>query len=257
MLAPGPANAPGPDLRFIVPTNEVTVHSTGDPTLPGPGQPLPWPVYGSRDLSRLGNWDRWLGFFERPAATGVPGLGGIEGYMGVYDTAADEGMVRVYPADVARGAKGFGMGWQNPIDWHSWTDDGSGYVELHGGLTPTFGDWYVLSPGGQVTWTETWYPLARIGGVSYAATGGAIDLAPAGNVLRVAIFPTKVVRGQLKLTVPGLAPANRAVDISPSRPFSEQVALTDAVPVQGEVSVALTDEYGELVLVWRGTARLR
>ncbi len=70
MLAPGPANAVGPDLRFIFSPGEMTVHSTGDPALPGPGQPLSWPVYAGRDLSRLGNWNQYLGFFQRPASRG-------------------------------------------------------------------------------------------------------------------------------------------------------------------------------------------
>ncbi len=249
MLAPGAANAPGPDLRFIFPTNEMTVHSTGDETLPGAGQPLPWPIYKGRDLSRLGNWQQYLGFFQRPAAAG--------GFAGVYDTAVDEGMVRVYPADVARGAKGFAMGWQAPIDWHEWTDDGSGYVELHGGLTPTFDDWYDLPPGGQVSWIETWYPAAAIGGVTYAAAGGALNLAPAGNAVRIGVFPTKAVAGQLKLTVPGLAPLSRPVEISPAQPFNETIGLTDAVPAQGEVSLSLTDAQSEVVLAWRGTVKLR
>jgi hypothetical protein len=249
MLAPGPANAVGPDLRFIFPTTAMTVHSAGDPTLPGPGQLLPWPTFNGRDLSRLGTWTGWLGFFQRPAAAG--------GYMGVYDASADEGMVRVYPPEVARGAKGFGMGWQNPIDPRNWTDDGSTYVELHGGLAPTFDDWVTLPAGGRMNWTERWYPVAAIGGVSYAAAAGAMNLAPAGNALRVGIFPIAAVRGQLKLAVPGLVPINRPVEISPGRPFNEQVALTDTVPAQGELSLSLTDERGEVVLAWRGEVRLR
>jgi hypothetical protein len=249
MLAPGAANKPGPELRFIFPTGEMTVHSTGDPALPGPGQPFAWPVHAGRDLSRLGNWSQYLGFFQRPAAAG--------GYMGVYDAAADEGLLRIYPPGVARGAKGFAMGWANPIGADNWTDDGSGYVELHGGLAPTFDDWYELPPGGQVTWSETWYPAAGIGGVTYAAAGGALNLAPAGGALRVAVFPTAAVRGQLKLTVPGLAPIDRSVEISPARPFNEQLALPAAAPAQGEVSLALTDGRGEVALAWRGMARLR
>ena len=168
MLAPGAANKPGADLRFIFPAAEVTVHSTGDPSLPGPGQPMAWPVTNGRDLSRLGNWTGYLGVFQRPAAQGQPGPSGAEGFMGAYDTAADEGMLRIYPSDVAKGAKLFAAGWSNPLDWHLWTDDGSGYVELHGGLEPTFDDWHELPPGGEITWSEIWYPVAGIGGVTYA-----------------------------------------------------------------------------------------
>ncbi|QLQ05681.1 MAG: DUF5107 domain-containing protein [Anaerolineae bacterium] len=51
MLAPGGRNRPSPALHFILPTGEVTVHSTGDPDLPAAGQPMSWPVYGARPES--------------------------------------------------------------------------------------------------------------------------------------------------------------------------------------------------------------
>jgi Domain of unknown function (DUF5107)/PEGA domain len=249
MLAPGAANKPSPDLRFIFPNDEMTVHSTGDATLPGPGQPLSWPVHNGRDLSRLGNWTQWLGFFQRPAATG--------GFSGAYDPGADEGLVRVYPSNLARGSKGFAPGWSDSIDSETWTDDGSGYVELQGGLTPTFGDWYVLPPGDEITWDEIWYPVAGIGGVTYAARGGAVNLSPSGAGLRVAVFPTAAVRGRLEVTLPGMAPVVREVEISPALPFSEVIPYAGPVPVQGEVSIALTDAKGRTVLSHRGQTLLR
>ncbi len=96
MLAPGKANAPGPDLRLLFPTREVLVHSSGDPALPAPGQRMSWPLYGGRDVSRLGTWGGYLGFFA-PAPVA---------YSGAYDTAADEGMLRVSAGGPARGAQG-------------------------------------------------------------------------------------------------------------------------------------------------------
>ncbi|UCC64107.1 MAG: DUF5107 domain-containing protein, partial [Anaerolineae bacterium] len=155
MLAPGPANTVSPDLRFIYPAEEVTVHSTGDPALPGEGQAMSWPEYGGRDMSRLGNWRDWLGFFERPAAQGD--------FTAVYDPSVDEGMVRVFPSDRARGAKGFAFGWQKALPASLWTDDGSYYVEMHGGVAPTFWDSASLDAGDVYQWEETWYPVAGIG----------------------------------------------------------------------------------------------
>ena len=249
MLAPGAANKPSPDLRFVFPNSEMTVHSTGDASLPGPGQPLSWPVHNGRDLSRLGNWAQWLGFFQRPAAS--------RGFSGVYDPGADEGVVRVYPSDVARGSKGFAPGWSDPIDSTTWTDDGSGYVELQGGLTPSFDDWTVLPPGGEITWDEIWYPVAGIGGVTHAAQGGAVYLSPSGAGLRVAVFPTAAVRGRLAVTLPGMIPVVRVVAISPAAPFSEVLPYSGSVPAQGEVAVTLTDASGQTVLSYRGQAQLR
>lgn len=180
MLAPGAANAPSADLRFLFPGEQVTVHSAGDPTLPPPGELMDWPVHGERDYSRLGNWDRWLGFFEAPQAHGP--------FAGVYDTAAGEGVVRVYPADLARGSKGFALGWSDPLPSYLWTDDGSAYVELHGGLEPTFWDTATLSSGQVVSWTEVWYPLAGIGGVSAAGEEAALRLERVGDALALGLY---------------------------------------------------------------------
>ncbi len=236
MLAPGAATEPGPDLQFIFPGSEVTVHSTGDLSLPGAGQPMAWPVYNGRDFSLLKSWAQYLGVFQRPAATG--------NFMGVYDAAADEGMLRLYPSDVARGAKIFAPGWSDPLDPALWTDDGSRYVEMHGGLLPTYADWYELTPGDEVTWSEIWYPVAGIGGVTQANEDAALALRSDGNTLHVGVFPTSAMQGQVTIAIPGMDPLVRAVDIDPARPFTAEIALAAGVPAQAEVAVTLVDDTG-------------
>jgi hypothetical protein len=245
MLAPGGMNAVGPDLRIVLPTNAATVHSTSDPALPAVGQAMAWPMVNGRDLSRLGNWTGYLGFFARPAAQGD--------YMGVYDPAADEGMMRVYPSNVARGAKVFGLGWQKPLDWREWTDNGSdgpgsgksSYIELHGGLTPTFNDGYELDPGDVVTWSETWFPVAKIGGVAAATAAGAVNVDRTAAGLRVRIFPTQALRGRVEISAPGATTVSRAVDLAPDRVFDAVIATT-ATPA--EARVTLRDAAGQVVL---------
>ncbi len=132
MLAPGPGNHPSAETEFILPGDEMTVHSSEDARLPASGAAFSWPVYNGVDYSILGNWTTYSGFFERPAAHGP--------FVAVYDHAAEAGVVRVFPAQVARGSKAFGLGWQMALDSGLYTDDRSAYVELHGGLTPTFDD---------------------------------------------------------------------------------------------------------------------
>ena len=156
MLAPGPENRPSADLRFLTPTELAGIHSTGDPMLPQPGQQITWPAYFGRDLSRLGNWDEYAGLFEYPAAHGP--------YVGVYDRAVDAGAMRIFPAEIAQGSKIFGLGWRRPIGSEHFTDDRSFYVELHGGLSPSFDEPYHLAAGATVAWEEAWYPLAGIDG---------------------------------------------------------------------------------------------
>ncbi len=191
LLAPGAANAPGAELRFIFNAAEMAVHSTGDCRLPGcwptePGDPsyrFTWPLYNGVDFSRLGNWHEWLGFFEYPQAAAD--------FVGVYDSAASEGVARVFPSTVARGAKGFAFGWSNPMDWHLWTDDGSAYVELHGGVAPTFWDQALLPAGASLSWSEYWYPVGALGTLSAATAEAALGVVPDGETFQVAVQPTR------------------------------------------------------------------
>jgi uncharacterized repeat protein (TIGR01451 family) len=180
LLAPGPYNAPSADLRFLFPTDQVIVHSTDNLNLPQPGELMDWPVYDGRDYARLGNWDKYLGFFEAPYAHGP--------FAGVYDAGVDEGVLRVYPATVAKGSKGYASGWQNPLPSWLWTDDGSGYVEVHGGLMPTFWDTATLSSGQVVSWSEVWYPVAGVGGVSNATQDAALRLESVDNALSLGLY---------------------------------------------------------------------
>ncbi len=108
-LAPGVANQPTAGLSFIFNSPEMSVHSTGDARLPGAYPTMPtapdyrfsWPLYEGVDYSQLQNWDEWLGFFEYPQA--------VRGYTGVYDSQQSEGLMRVFPPEVATGAKAFAI----------------------------------------------------------------------------------------------------------------------------------------------------
>ncbi|MBN1936592.1 MAG: DUF5107 domain-containing protein [Anaerolineae bacterium] len=182
MLAPGALNTLGPDFHFILPIDQATVHSSGDPRLPGAGGIFGWPWHNGVNWSRLGNWDQWLGFFAYPQAA--------RPFQGAYDTAADEGIARIFPHTVARGAKGFAWGWARPIP-AEWTDSPkSYYAEIHGGLAPTFWDSAYLPPKSGVEWTETWYPVAGIGWLSAANAEAALGLRAGGSQVIIGAQPT-------------------------------------------------------------------
>jgi uncharacterized repeat protein (TIGR01451 family) len=175
MLAPGAANTASEGLRFVFNAEEMSVHSTGDDRLPGygtvptgPDYRFRWPIHNEIDFSRLGNWRQWLGFFEYPQAAAD--------FAGVYDTTADEGIVRVFPSSTARGSKGFGFGWSAPINPRNWTDGDTTYVELHGGVAPTFWDTARIPAGQYLTWTEYWYPVSGIGQLSAATAKAALGV---------------------------------------------------------------------------------
>jgi uncharacterized protein YraI len=237
MLAPGPANRVGPNLRFVLPTERVTVHSRGDDFLPAGQQAMSWPVHNDVDYSRLGNWNDWLGVFERPAAHGP--------FAGVYDPDADEGVVRVFPPAATRGSKIFAMGWTAPIDPLVYTDDDSAYVELQGGVSPTYWDQATLGAGATYTWQETWFPVAGIGGISYADGNGAVYISQADDQLTVGVFPVRALQGRIAIVVDGQTVLEEPAAISPAQPWQRDLT---GVGASRRVAVRLLDQSGAVVI---------
>ncbi|HSJ58715.1 MAG TPA: DUF5107 domain-containing protein [Anaerolineae bacterium] len=237
MLAPGAGNAPSADLRFQLaePIESVTVHSRGDDNLPPAGARMDWPVANGTDYSRLGNWNRWLGFFEDPAAGD---------WMAVYDEQADEGVVRAFQSAQVPGAKMFAFGWADPIPASNWTDDGSSYVEMHGGAAPTFDTSVTIPPGGHIEWTETWYPVAGLGGLRHANSFIALNLTAANRQARVAVATTRRWTGTIALSLDGEERWRQQVSLVPGRVFLNDVPLDGDVPAVGRLSLTLESEKG-------------
>jgi Domain of unknown function (DUF5107) len=130
--------------RFWLPARQVEVHSTGDDTLPAPGEKMSWPIYQQRDFSYASEWQRYLGVFAAPT---------LGGFAAVSNPHSQTRLMRIFPASLARGVKLFSLG-DLPSDLY--TDGDSRYLELWGGFTRTFDEEAVLQPGRIVTWTEYW-----------------------------------------------------------------------------------------------------
>jgi hypothetical protein len=130
--------------RFLLPARQVEVHSTGDDTLPAPGEKMSWPIYQQRDFSYASEWHHYLGVFAAPAFSGL---------AAVSNPIEHTRLIRVFPATTARGVKLFVLG-DLPADLY--TDGDSRYLELWGGYTRTFNEDATLQPGRTVTWTEYW-----------------------------------------------------------------------------------------------------
>ena len=240
MLAPGGQNAPSADLRFVLPdaVSAVTVHSRGDAFLPDYNERMPWPIFQGIDMSRLGNWNQWLGFFEDPAQGG---------FLAVYDTAYDEGVVRVADPSVVRGAKGFGFGWKQPIDAGNWTDDGSSYVEIHSGPAPTFDDAVFIPAGGHVQWTEIWYPVSGLGGLSFANRQAALNLAIQGSQIQMAAVTTQPFSGSVVLLIDGQEQMRKSVSLQPGQSYRDTWTPGDSEFGGGQATLRLESLRGDVL----------
>ncbi len=235
MLAPGPGNQPSDQLRFKLPTDEVRIHSSGDEALPVDHTVISWPEYDGRELDILGNWNQYSGFFEYPAAHGP--------YAGVYDPAYDAGAVRIFPADIARGSKVFALGWDDALTSQYYTDDGSSYVELHGGLAPSFFDHAHLAAGESVEWSERWFPEHGIGDYDAASDAGALSVAADGDTVSVGFYAVEPITGEVQL----LNADNDIIDwqsISVDAGTPMEIALHGDLASEEEFTVRVVDNTG-------------
>jgi len=221
--------------RFILPAQQITIHSTGDDELPGPGSKLAWPIFNGRDLSRYANWRGYLGFFASPHAAAD--------FVGAYDTSSDQGIVRVFPAGVARGVKFFaGKG----IDPATWTDDGSTYFELWGGLLPTFWDYTVIQPGQTYTWTERWYPVSGLGqGFDTANAAAALRFESQGDNVSVGVVTSANLNGQVRLWQNNQVAITWPVSVGPGRAFTSQWPAVGGQPAK--MGMQLLDLAGNVI----------
>lgn len=234
MLAPGAANGVSPNLRIIMPTNEVTVHSTGDRRLPGAWTAAGWPVHNSVDWSLLGNWREWYGFFQRPRAAGD--------FQAIYDEGYDEGVVRTYDSQVAQGAKFFAFGsGPNALSPDLYTDDSSSYVEIHGGAAPTFADTRRLEPHTTISWQERWYPVAGLGSLTWANDRLALRLEDNGDQTRLRLAVTRPTLGGRILLLRRATNEvlfDTGVSLQPGQPYASPVlALPNLTPAEMAVLV--------------------
>jgi hypothetical protein len=182
MVAPGGTNRTSPNLRWIIPTNQVTVHSTHDPALPAEHSSVSWPQHGGRDLADSSTWGGWFGGFAMPGAARGQ-------FAAVYDPTSDEGLVKTFSNKEMLGLKFFG--WGPDLNPSIYTDDQSSYAELWGGITPTFWDYATFPPNSALGWTERWQPVARTGGVSLANAWGTVSVV--GDTVRV--LPVRRIEG--------------------------------------------------------------
>jgi hypothetical protein len=226
-------NSVSPDTEFIIPAQQVMVHSTGDGGLPGAGAGLDWPLHGGRDMSRYRNWNGHLGFF-------APAL--WAGFVGVYDHAIDQGMVRAFTTGWPAGTKFFGPAGLSPT---LWTDDGSNYVELWSGATVSFWDYATLNPGEGVAWTERWYPVNGLGGFNVANEAAALRLVDTGGGAEVGVAVSALTTGELTLWAGGQRETSWRVTLYPGQAF--RASWTRPPEMAGALGLNLTDPSGQII----------
>lgn len=220
--------------QIILPTHEVLIHSTSDGGVPGSGGTMSWPFYGGRDMSWYGNWQGHLGFFI---------VNPPRGFVGIYDHALDQGMVRAFSPGWPAGSKIFA-----PVTWDPlyWTNDNSTYLELWSGATSSFWSYATLEAGGSFGWTEYWYPVHGMAGFNEANRLAALRLNENGALVEVAAAVSTTLNGTLTLYAGGEVAATWSMTLHPATAF--QATWTRPQNSQTELGLRFTAQDGTTVI---------
>jgi hypothetical protein len=193
MWVPG-GNSDGltPNTEFIIPTDEVFVTD----------RPFNnWMLGYSPDSSRLqtytGSSLRFLKYWK--------GYGDLlawkldEGYYSAFSHEHNEGIVRVFPLEINPGCNIWTWG-INPSSRtrmrFSGNESHKGYVEMWGGITHGFDNYFSLAPGQSISWTEWMYPYSNTRGLHYANRDLAITFFRTGsNDYEVNLCPSGEING--------------------------------------------------------------
>jgi hypothetical protein len=243
-LSLGASKNVSPSTEFILPTDSVYIHSTGDQFIPGanvprgsassPSAPVAWSQIGGRDLSRYANWDDFLGVFAADLT---------QTFVGAYNHDAALGIARTFPPRQAPGVKLFAFG-PRFCCRSEFSDDGSDYFELWGGLPRTFfpSDNVTLGPGETRMWDEYWVPFAQTGGLSVATRDAVLFVASDNGSARVSAYSAISRAGTLVLSKDGSEVKRWPVMLAPGVPFSATTPVG-----AGHLQLRLLDADGNTV----------
>lgn len=257
-LNPGATGVVSPQTEFVLPGDEVWVHSTGnawiDPQFvpaadaTAPAMPITFSDVSGRDLRRYENWDNYLGVF----ATAPETDGLTQNFVGAYNHTTDLGVVRVFPPAAAPGVKLFGFGPEFCcVD--AYTDDGSGYFEIWGGLPRTFfaEDDVTLAPGETRSWTESWMSLPRTGGLSAASADAALFRAQQGEQLVLAVYSAIARDAVIVLKQNDTVLERWEKTFRPGQVWDQRLNLNELQLEDQETQLELQDASGNVIVATR------
>jgi hypothetical protein len=232
-LAPGSMS---PQTQFVVPVDKVVVHSRGEEgwSIPETQAEIPWPLVGQTDLRDYRQWANYLGFF-------VPNMEAP--FIGAFNPETNLGVVRLIEPGTVPGTKLFAFGSDFPD--RSYTDDDTQYFEIWGGANPGFWpeDDILVASGETLAWQEDWWPLAGLGGLTWANQHAAIYLSQSEDIYRLSALVSRPEHGTLKVQAGDTTIFTASFTGDPMVPLQWEFAATDAT-----VRVQLTDDSGNVLL---------
>lgn len=211
------------------------------------------PYYGVDYPARAAQGRDRLDFYRNiPVPTSYMVTDSVDDFFGGYDHRADAGFVHVADRRIAPGKKQWT--WGDAPFGHAWdrllTDDDGPYIELMAGVyTDNQPDFAWLLPGETKAFTQTWYPIQKIGPAHQATTEAAIRLDVADDEIRVGVAVSALRPATRVLVTAGAHTVlDELLDLEPGRPLVTRVPAHGVVAQEVEVSVV---QDGAELLHWR------
>lgn len=227
-----------PNTQFIVPTEQITVHSRGESgwTVPGERESASWPQVGETDLRDYNQWTDYLGFFV-PNQTAP--------FLAAYNPNTNLGMIRLPITTSFGSSKLFAFG-QNFPD-RSYTDDNSQYFEIWGGANAGFWpqDDISVPAGGSLGWEERWWPFAQLDGLTWATEHVAIYLDESGSSQTLSALFAQPTQGTLRVSNEATTLLNETFSVQPATPLQWEIPASES-PLEIQF-----DENGSTLLVYK------
>lgn len=153
--------AAGEGTRFIYPMTKTIGHDSSELGT--------WPVMNGVDLSWYKNNQNMLGVF---------GLDIYDNFIAAYDFQKDNGTICYTDRLLARGIKTWTWGVGPTAQRHlaSYTDHDGPYIEVQSGRFVWDGNYEFIGPGKTDGWTEYWYGVNNLGGLTTANRDVAVKM---------------------------------------------------------------------------------
>jgi Tfp pilus assembly protein PilF len=222
--------------RFVYPMSKTIGH---DSSALGT-----WPMINGVDLS----WNK-----NNKTMLGVFGLDIWDDFMSIYDYQADYGTICYTNRLLARGMKTwtFGSGLTAIRHMQQYTDSDGLYMETQSGRFIWDGNYEFINPGQTDGWTEYWFGLGGLGGLTTATRFAAAQLVvPSERLGRasLAVTPTSPFPGAaLELQAAGRKIWNATADLAVGRAYKAEIPLS-AETAGSALTLVVRSREGEVLL---------
>ncbi|UCF37146.1 MAG: DUF5107 domain-containing protein [Acidobacteriota bacterium] len=214
--------------RFVYPMTKTIGHDSAEFGT--------WPTYNDVDLSWYRNNQVMLGVF---------GLDIYDNFMGAYDYEADSGTLCFTDRNIAKGIKTWtwGVGQVGLRHIEQYTDTGVPYIEVQSGRFVWDGNYEFIGPGQSDGWTEYWFGVGGLGGLTTSTRDLAISLDriegdPASATLH--LTPTgNFPQALLNWSIDGIEKGRETLDLAVGKALEKRIDLGDHKP-SSEVRISVT-----------------